>query len=122
MIDIAQLDNAIAAHGEWKARLVKAIQVGELGISLDTLRRDDQCAFGKWLYGDSLSAADKASVDYESVKKLHAAFHVAAGAVGESALSGHGNEATQLLAFGGAYTQASANLVLALVRWKGHAH
>ena len=42
----------------------------EIYVSAETIRQDNQCNFGKWLYGTSLSATDKSSAHYRSVREL----------------------------------------------------
>src|SRR6266568_1033201 len=77
--------NVIAAHGMWKYRLHAAIERGQSDFSPQTVARDDQCALGKWLYGDARSHL-AGSADYERIKELHAAFHRGAAAILERAL------------------------------------
>lgn len=118
MANIEELDKAIAAHGMWKVRLKQAIDTGKIDAPIPTIRQDNQCAFGKWLYGDTLSAADKAGTQYKTVKELHAEFHKTAAQVAELATTGKKTEAEKLMAAGGAYADVSAKLTSAMMAWK----
>ena len=46
---------ALASHAAWKDRLRAAIDIRSSAIPAETVWRDDQCAFGKWLTGPTLS-------------------------------------------------------------------
>jgi hypothetical protein len=116
--DIQEIDKAIGAHGMWKTRLKMAIDTGKVDAPLDVIRTDNQCAFGKWLYGTTLSAADKTSPDYQAVKTLHAEFHKTAANVAELASSGKKAEAEKLMGFTGAFTLVSGKLTAAMMEWK----
>ena len=118
MVDPKEIDNGIAAHGAWKDRLKTAVDTGKLEIPVATISADNQCAFGKWLYGSTLSGVDKASPQYAEIKQLHADFHKVAGRIAQLATSGKKTEAQQMLDFGKDYTMISGKLALALQRWK----
>jgi Chemoreceptor zinc-binding domain len=118
MANIEELDKAIDAHGMWKARLRKAIDTGKTEASVDTIRQDNQCVFGKWLYGVTLTAVDKASSHYKTVKDLHAEFHKAAAAVAEVAVGGKKAEAEKMMARGGEFSTVSIKLTQAMLEWK----
>lgn len=118
MANIEELDKAIGAHGMWKTRLKVVIDTGKSDVSVETIRQDNQCAFGKWLYGNTHTAVDKASSHYKKVKELHAQFHVTAARVAELALKGKKAEAEAMMASGGEYSAISANLTRAMMEWK----
>ncbi len=111
------IGTAIAAHGKWKMRLKGAIESGTLDVPVATVRLDNACPFGKWLYGE-IGAEDKASAHYEKVRELHARFHQAAARVAELALAGKKPEASAQLAMGGEFADVSARLTAALLDWK----
>jgi purine-binding chemotaxis protein CheW len=111
------ISTAIAAHGKWKTRLKGAIESGTLDVPVATVRVDNGCPFGKWLYGE-IGAEDKTSPHYEKVRELHARFHQAAARVAEFALAGKKAEATAQLAMGGDFADVSARLTAALLDWK----
>jgi len=117
MAQVQEIEKAIGAHGMWKARLKAAIDTGKSEMPVETIRVDNQCEFGKWLYGATLSAQDKTSPHYSKVKELHAQFHKTAARVAALALSGKKAEAEKMIASGGEYAEASAKLTGAMMEW-----
>jgi hypothetical protein len=111
-----QVSNAIGAHGAWKLRLKTAITTGRSDITPEKAACDNECAFGKWLYGDELDAGTKAGLPFQVVKRLHGEFHHSAGSVLALALGGRTADAQALL--NGDYTERSDKLVRALSKWK----
>lgn len=118
MTDKAEIDKAIGAHGMWKSKLRQVISTGTSDTPVATIRMDNQCNFGKWLYGATLSATDKSSAHYKSVKDLHAQFHRTAGQVTELALAGKKSEAENLISMSGEFSIVSAKLTEAMLAWK----
>lgn len=112
-----EIKNAIAAHGMWKARLKGVIDTGNLDVPVETIRVDNQCPFGKWLYGSTIPANVKASAQYSKVKALHADFHKVAAKVAETALAGRKDEARQLLEVKGEYAGISSKLTQEMMGW-----
>ncbi len=82
---------------------------------------DNLCAFGKWLYGDQITAAEKASPAYDEVVRLHVRFHAEAAHVLELALSGKRWEAAAAMGHGSPYARASVDLLNALAAWNERA-
>ena len=117
MANIEQLDKAIGAHGLWKTRLRMAIDTGKTAVEVETIRQDNQCVFGKWLYGDTLTSLDKASGHYTSVRALHADFHKTAAHVAELAVAGKKKDAEEMIA-NGDYARISVKLIQAMMDWK----
>lgn len=117
MVHKEEITKAIGAHGMWKTRLTQAIDTGKMDANVDTVRVDNQCAFGKWLYGATLDAKDKTSPYYEEVRGLHAKFHQAAAQVVELAVAGKKREAQQLMSLEGEYTKVSSKLTAAMSAW-----
>ena len=115
MSDTDHLTHAIAAHGAWKTRLREAIESGTSIFSVETVRTDDQCEFGRWLYG---SRPATNAQHWEKVRDLHARFHQQAAGVLEAALKGETAKAEALMEPGGPFLQTSADLTLAIVAWK----
>jgi hypothetical protein len=110
-----QITSAIAAHSQWKQRLNDAIATGKSEYNPTTVRMDNQCSFGKWLY--AATTEDRASEHYATVKALHANFHEATGEVLELALAGKKEEAKKATGFGSPYLLTSSRLVNALTKW-----
>jgi aerotaxis receptor len=48
--DEVDFDKVIAAHQQWRVTLRNAVHKDKK-LDADTLRRDDCCALGKWVYG-----------------------------------------------------------------------
>ena len=113
---IRQIDAAITAHDEWKARLLAAIESGSSEFQPETVRADHLCEFGKWF--DSLGKESRGSLHVERVGALHAQFHEAAARVLDLALTGHRAQALTSLGFGSDYTRASVLLVDEMQLWR----
>jgi len=118
MNQVKEIDDAIAAHGLWKTRLKNAIATGKTEIPLPTIRSNDQCAFGKWLHGQTLSAGDKTSEHYKTVANLHAKFHQAAAKIAELAVAGKKADAEKQLSSEGEFAKISGELTMAMLAWK----
>ncbi|HTT32862.1 MAG TPA: CZB domain-containing protein [Methylomirabilota bacterium] len=119
MVNLEVIQKALAAHGSWKARLRQAIGSGKFEVGAETVKLDNQCEFGKWLYGTELSAVEKQTEHYVTVKKLHAQFHQEAAKVVELATSGQKDKAEAAIGLSGSYGQASHALTEAMVKWRG---
>ena len=118
MVEYEAIQKGIAAHGAWKTRLRNAIASGKFDTPIATVRADNQCEFGKWLY--DLPAIDKQSQHFSTVKQLHARFHEEAANVVTVATSGQTVKAEQVMAPSGSYAKASAELTQAMVSWRTH--
>lgn len=97
----------IGAHVMWKQRLTSFL-AGESTESLDpeTIRLDERCALGKWLYGEGTAMSELPR--YEEVRGLHAQFHQYAADVVNLHLAGNTAEAEKLLQ--GDYSRLSERL------------
>jgi hypothetical protein len=97
----------IGAHVMWKQRLTTFL-AGESTENLDpeTIRLDDRCALGKWLYGEGTAMSQLPR--YEEVRGLHAQFHQYAADVVNLHLAGNSAEAEKLLQ--GDYSRLSEKL------------
>ncbi|MCS7213456.1 MAG: CZB domain-containing protein [Candidatus Calescibacterium sp.] len=109
----SNIDKAIAAHNLWKARFKEAIQNKKIDFSVDFVRSDRNCDFGKWLY-----SVNDISEYYRKVKELHAEFHKTAARVIEYINQGRVDEAEKMLSVSGDFSQASARLTKAMMEWK----
>jgi methyl-accepting chemotaxis protein len=67
------LDKAFSSHAVIKDKLRKAV-LGQEDVEASTLRRDDVCAVGQWIYGQG-GARHGGNELFEQLKKTHAAFH-----------------------------------------------
>jgi hypothetical protein len=113
---LRQIDAAILAHDDWKARLLAAVEAGSSEFHPDQVRIDELCAFGRWLHQAEPDL--KASLHYGRVRDLHARFHKAAADVLALALSGRGPQALTSLEFGSVYVRESVLLVDDLELWR----
>ncbi len=117
-VDKQQIDKGVGAHAVWKIRLKQAIESGKMDTSIDNVRVDNVCAFGKWFYGGSIPDSVKQSADYAAIREMHAEFHKTAAKVAEHALAGNRRDAEQLMAGDGAFAAISLKLTSALMAWK----
>ena len=111
---LEDIDTAIALHELWKTQLLNAIETGSSEWVPRTVKADNQCDFGKWLY--SCSPDEKALPHYNIIKQLHAQFHIEAGRILEIALLGNKDNAVAELE--GQYAKISSSLIGALLKWK----
>ncbi len=113
---IKQINDAIGAHGSWKIKLRTAINKGHSTQSVEDVRCDDKCAFGKWLHGSEIDPQTRTGVPYSVIKRLHAEFHICAADVLKRATSGDTSGAVELLE--GDFSAKSEKLVRGLRKWK----
>jgi len=118
MANIEELSKAIGAHGLWKMRLKTMIDTGKFDTPIETIRMDDHCAFGEWLYGATITPKEKTTTHYKTVKELHAEFHKTAARVAEFAAAGNKAAAERMLGNGGEFAAISTKLVNAIMAWK----
>lgn len=109
-----EISKAIGAHGMWKQRLKQAIDGGSSEFTVERVKADNNCDFGKWLY--SLGDKEKGTANFKSVRELHADFHKVASDVLGKALKGDKTAATA--AMDGAFASASSKLTAAMMAWK----
>jgi len=112
-----QIKKAIGAHGLWKTRLAAAIDVGKSEFTVDTVRKDNACDFGRWLYGSELPPAAKNLAEYETCRRLHAEFHQCAAEVLNLAVGGKKSEAQKAMGATGKFASTSASLTTAMMKW-----
>jgi len=112
-----EIKKAVGDHGLWKTTLKKAIDTGKIEVPIPTIKADNQCSFGKWLYGPTLTEKEKRSSHYQEVRELHAAFHEKASKVAQLAVSDHKARAMKMLETNGEFTTASAALTTSMIAW-----
>ena len=108
---------AISAHAAWSARLRAAIGSKHLDIPVTTVRADNQCQFGKWLYSDEFSTVETQTGSYTRAKQLHAQFHQEAATVAQLALSGESAAAERAMEPASQYAKVSTELTAELTHW-----
>ena len=118
--DADLITGVIAAHGLWKYRLHEAIRVGSSAFGVETVRVDNRCALGQWLYGEqgrALAGTDR----YERVRTLHTRFHSLTADVLALALGGQREQAGRAMESGSEFLQVSTQLVRSLDGWRREA-
>ena len=111
-----EITNAIGAHGMWKQRLRQAIDTGKSDITVERVRPDNLCDFGKWLY--SLPPGNQQVSHWTTVRDLHGKFHAEAARVLGLAVRGHKQEAEQEFAAESQFAKISTQLTGAMMKWK----
>ena len=112
-----EIKSAIGLHGQWKSRLDAAIATGTSEFSVSVVRQDNQCVFGKWLYGPAWAGEIRNSQHYKDVRELHRQFHCVAADVLALALAGKKSEAIQAMHAQSEFAQCSAKLTKAMMAW-----
>lgn len=110
------ISTAISAHGAWKRRLADAIANGRSEFTAATVRADNQCEFGCWLYG--LPAGEQRKPECIRVREFHAKFHHEAANTLALALAGKKAEAERSMVLGGPFAVASSALTMAMMDWR----
>lgn len=108
------IDRAIVAHNLWKARFKEAISTGNINFSVDFVKSDRNCDFGKWIYSINLINCEH----WRKVVDLHSKFHQTAAKVLELIIQGKTKEAEEMLSLSGEFSQISANLTRSMLSWK----
>ena len=113
---VVDLDSALVAHAEWKAKLRRAIERHQQ-LDSGTIRKDNCCVLGKWIYGT-------AQVQYpnmpevETCRQFHAQFHQEAANVAEVINAGRYHEAEEMLKARKPYSEASRKTCGAIMHLK----
>ena len=110
-------DEMILAHTRWKMRFRGFILAPKEELDGAIVGRDDQCEMGKWIHNEGKKHAGLS--EYETVKTVHADFHVAAAAVVSEVRAGSLGKALAMLDHvSGAFGRASARRVAAIAALK----
>ncbi len=115
MNQATRIKSAIGAHGLWKGRLRAAIETGQCNISVEAVRANDRCEFGKWLQSPDMEG--KNSSDHHACRDLHGKFHLAAAHVLTLALAGKKQEALNGMAPESEFVRLSIELSRAMMAW-----
>jgi hypothetical protein len=108
------LDQAVQAHVQWKLKLLSAIS-GHEKIDRATACVDDQCALGKWIYGEGRQFA--ALPEFAALQAKHKEFHDRVCAVANLIEAGKYDAAMAEVSHG-AYKRASSETVDCIHRLK----
>ena len=112
-----EINSAIAAHGQWKHKLKKAIDTGECESTPEKVKKDNNCSFGKWLH-ERIDPQYKSSPYYNEVLKMHADFHSEAGEILRLALNGKPEDANKKIGLGSPFNSISAELTRKMGEWR----
>ncbi|TSE20976.1 Aerotaxis receptor [Tepidimonas alkaliphilus] len=93
--DQLDFDAAIKAHQQWRIKLRNAILKGEK-LDVATIRRDDCCILGKWIYGAGGRQWGHLPL-FATLVEQHKHFHQETGRVAELVNAGRAEEANRLL-------------------------
>lgn len=116
------LDLAIQKHAQWKFRFHSAIQnIKDNGkaepMDVASIAKDNNCEFGKWLYSDAKQQFGHLP-SFAKCTAGHAEFHAAAGKVAAAVNAQKATEATQLMAPGSVFAEASKRVGVAIIELK----
>ncbi|WP_161936806.1 methyl-accepting chemotaxis protein [Tepidimonas taiwanensis] len=109
-------DSAIKAHQQWRIKLRNAILKGEK-LDVATIRRDDCCAVGKWIYGEGGRRYGNLPL-FSTLVEQHKTFHLETGRVAELINAGKKEEADRLLQGESAFIRAGRAVVDTLQKLK----
>ncbi|MBI5837383.1 MAG: CZB domain-containing protein [Candidatus Eisenbacteria bacterium] len=115
-----ELSYAIAAHGNWKQSMRKALDGEACDLTPARVRDDHACDLGKWLFEDCPPQI-RTTPRYAEVVRLHAEFHAHATRVLDMARAGLLAEARLEVEGEGEFTRRSLALVKTLLEWKAEA-
>lgn len=99
------LNQAIAAHAQWKQRFRSAIADGSL-LPAAEIRKDDQCELGCWLYGAGGHQYGHLP-QFVDLLERHRVFHQEAARIAERINAGSHADAMLMLDGPTAYGQAT---------------
>ena len=102
---------AISAHIDWRMKLSNYVANPDNSLNPDHVCKDNNCALGKWIYGDGQEINKVDSSLYGNLKDSHAQFHKIAANIIQLANAGNKNEVNRLLAHGGEYMKISDRTV-----------
>jgi aerotaxis receptor len=101
-------DQVIAAHQQWRVTLRNAALKGKT-LDVATIKRDDCCALGKWIYGPGGQRWSKVPAFTELVSH-HKKFHQEAGRVAEAIAQGRTEQAQSMMESGTPFVEAGHNV------------
>ena len=84
--------------------------------TLDQVRVDDQCEFGKWLH--ELPLPERLKPRWRNLHELHESFHNEAAHILELATRHRKDQAEAGMKPGSPFTRVSTDLVMAINEWK----
>jgi len=110
-----KLEDAIAAHTEWKFKLRQFVDnTGEAKLQSAIVASDSACALGRWMHGDGKKL--ETVPEFREARAAHAEFHRCAGEVVRAVETNDRTHASSLLAASGAFERSSQLIGTCLVR------
>jgi len=113
-----EIHAAIAAHGAWKDAFIQSIRSGQVDSLPPSVNDDHRCAFGAWLFGETVPARERRGAHFMKVRSLHAEIHRLAEDILKKARAGRRTEAKKLLESDKALEVFSTSLQLATLEWE----
>ncbi|TSE28329.1 Methyl-accepting chemotaxis protein III [Tepidimonas thermarum] len=114
--DQLDFDAAIKAHQQWRIKLRNAILKDEK-LDVATIRRDDCCAVGKWIYGAGGRQWGSLPL-FATLVEQHKKFHQETGHIAELVNAGKMEDANRLLSGESAFIRAGRAVVDTLQKLK----
>ena len=111
-----EIGHAVAAHREWKSRLVEAARSGRWEGSAVEAERDDRCELGRWIH--RAGPEMRAETAWALVRDMHESFHREAAEVVTLIHQGNLNEARMALEPDAPFEVASRLLLELLESWR----
>ncbi len=106
------LDQAIAAHTQWKVKLRNAALNHEQ-LDATAIRSDDACPLGRWLHGPGHAAYGNINA-FQPLFDSHRHFHHQAGIVAETINAGQTDRAQRMLGNDSAFNAATNSVIHAI--------
>ncbi len=106
------LDEAIAAHQNWKVKFRRAIDEKQQ-LDVPTISRDNCCDLGKWLHGMG-KMAHGMQPQFQALVSKHRDFHAEAGKVAGLINAKCFDAAEKAISGASSYTTASNSVALAI--------
>ena len=106
------LDDAIAAHAQWKTTFRAAITRQEL-MDAESISADNCCELGKWLHGEGRGRYGSVP-QFTSLMEQHKEFHVEAGKVAQLINAKQFKAAQSAFSASSPFGMASTNVLLSI--------
>jgi hypothetical protein len=110
------LDKAYNAHQQWKVRLQESVS-SHATLDVATIKRDDCCDLGKWLYSDARRLYGS-KPQFKRLLAKHTSFHLITGVVAKIINAKQFDEATALLQDYSIFATSSADVCVAISELK----
>ncbi|MBS1825533.1 MAG: CZB domain-containing protein [Acidobacteria bacterium] len=105
------LTEVIISHAHWRQRFAEYLE-GQGQMDLALVEADNQCEYGRWLYGEGQRYGDLP--EFAGVVEMHRRFHAVAGQVMRLAPTLPPGKALDLIRLNSAFANASTEFVTAL--------